>query len=61
MDLKTALVIAGLELAEEALEHSRPQMDHYPEPRERHKVALQAVRSALNALYGGDNGQQAAA
>lgn len=40
-------LIDTLLLAQEALTHSKPQMDHYPEARDRHKKALDMVNDQI--------------
>jgi hypothetical protein len=39
-------------LASEALDHSVPKMNHYPEPHTRHDAAKLAISSALSAMGG---------
>ena len=38
-----------LELALLALENSEPKMKHYPEPVDRHRLAIETIQSALSA------------
>jgi uncharacterized protein with von Willebrand factor type A (vWA) domain len=40
-------LVEALDSAEIALKHSRPHLDHYPEPVIRHENALKAVHAAL--------------
>lgn len=49
MKTKTSLIEA-LTLAEVALKHSAPTANHYPEPVQRHNIALAAVREHIEAF-----------
>lgn len=40
-------MLAALRLADEALQHSAPRCDHYPEPMSRHMTAQLQVRAAI--------------
>lgn len=46
-------LLAALELAAEALEHSNPAASHYREAQERHGNALSQARAAISKAKGG--------